>query len=124
MHRLTKREADELRRFLIVQQNNTCALCRDTLDGKTACLDHDHRTGLVRSVLCLNCNGIEGKIFNLCRRAKRKFTEQQFLMQVNHYWLTHTAERSTGLTHPSHRTADEKRALRNKRARLRRKSKA
>lgn len=121
MHRLTKREADNLRKELIVSQNNTCALCLDTLEGKTACLDHDHRTGLVRSVLCLNCNGIEGKIFNLCRRAKRKFTEQHFLMQVYHYWLLHTAEKSGGVLHPSHRTADEKRILRNKRARLRRK---
>lgn len=124
MHRLTKRQADELRRSLIAAQDNRCALCEDTLEGKTACLDHDHRTGLIRSVLCLNCNGIEGKIFNLCRRAKRNSTEVNFLASVYLYWLSHTPERSTGLTHPAHRTPEEKRVLRNKRARLRRKNKA
>ena len=124
MHRLTKREADNLRRELIVAQQNKCALCLDTLDGKTACLDHNHQTGLVRAVLCLNCNGIEGKIFNLCRRAKRGSTEINFRSNLHNYWSMHTPEKSNGVLHPTHRTPDEKRALRNKRARLRRKNRS
>lgn len=121
MHRLTRAGADEFRRSLIAKQNNRCALCADTLDGKTACLDHDHRTGHIRSVLCLNCNGIEGKIFNLCRRAKRQRTEIDFLTSVFDYWMQHNGLRDQPI-HPSHRTKEEKRALANKRARKRRKA--
>lgn len=120
MKRLTRKEADALRRELIVKQDNRCALCRDTLDGKTACLDHDHRTGQVREVLCLNCNGIEGKIFNLCRRAKRQGTEALFLASVYDYWAKHGTENVNGFLHPTHKTADEKRLARNARARRRR----
>jgi len=123
MERLTRAGADEFRRALIAKQNNRCALCWDTLEGKTACLDHDHKTGYIRAVLCLNCNGIEGKIFNLCRRAKRSRTELDFIMRVADYWIYHTGEYRAPI-HPSHRTADEKRILRNKRARKKRKKAA
>lgn len=119
MKRLSRSEADNLRKALVVSQENKCALCLDTLDGKTACLDHDHRTGKIRAVLCLNCNGIEGKIFNLCRRAKRNRTEADFLVSVFDYWMEHAGLADAPI-HPTHKTDDEKRALRNKRARQRR----
>ena len=118
MRRLTKSEAEIFRNGLIGLQGNRCALCKDTLVGKRACLDHDHRTGQIREVLCLNCNGIEGKIFNLCRRAKRNQTERWFLAALGEYWEKHSSESQH--IHPAHRTADEKRLARNKRARLRR----
>lgn len=120
MKRLTRKEADTLRRKLIVSQENRCALCNDTLEGKTACLDHDHRNGQIRAVLCLNCNGIEGKIFNLCRRAKRQGTEIRFLASVYDYWMAHGTINVNALIHPGHKTADEKRLARNARARRRR----
>lgn len=120
MKRLTKTEAEKLRSALIVSQGHRCALCKCELEGKTACLDHDHRTGFVRQVLCLNCNGIEGKIFNLCRRAKRDRTERWFLAAIGEYWDLHSSHEGRKHIHPTHRTDDEKRALRNRRARLRR----
>jgi hypothetical protein len=122
MHRINKKQADELRRAFIAAQNNKCALCRDTLEGKTACLDHDHGTGHIRSVLCLNCNGIEGKIFNLCRRGKRKHTETEFLTLVLYYWNA-SESYSQNPIHPTHRTAEEKRLARNAKARKKRASK-
>ena len=122
MQRLTRKQADELRRSLIVTQDNLCYICKETLDGKTACLDHDHRTGHVRAVLCLNCNGIEGKIFNLCRRGKRSRTELEFALDILNYWLA-DATWSANPIHPAHRTPDEKRLARNAKARKRRASK-
>ncbi len=83
------------------------------------CLDHSHKTGLVRGVLCRNCNGIEGKVFNLANRAKKALTPEMWLGNLILYWLKHKTDQ-TGLYHPTHKTSDEKRALTNKRARERR----
>lgn len=83
------------------------------------CLDHDHGTGHIRAVLCRNCNGIEGKIYNLANRAKRDATPLWWLEKLCEYWK-HYIENPTGVYHPVHKTADEKRLLKNKRARLKR----
>jgi hypothetical protein len=89
-----------------------------------ACLDHDHQTGHIRGVLCNNCNGIEGKIFNLANRAKRMSTAILFLANLVRYWHKHRKPR-VGLLHPEHLTSEEQRLQRNKKERTRRaKSKA
>jgi hypothetical protein len=85
----------------------------------TACLDHNHKTGLIRGVLCRNCNGIEGKIYNLANRAKRTLTTKDYLGQVILYWIKHETD-NTGLYHPLHKTVDEKRIATNAKARKRR----
>lgn len=47
---ITAAEADHLLR----QQDGLCAICRT---APAAHVDHDHRTGKVRALLCFNCNG-------------------------------------------------------------------
>ena len=39
-------------------QNGLCGICEKPMDflGKHTCLDHNHKTGIVRGVLCLRCN--------------------------------------------------------------------
>jgi hypothetical protein len=82
--------------------------------------DHDHETGLIRGVLCQNCNGIEGKINNLARRAKRQREKADFINSVLAYWACF-ADAPRVEIHPTHKTADEKRLRRNKKAKERRK---
>jgi hypothetical protein len=42
---------------MIVDQNGKCAICDRELDGfNNSCVDHNHKTGEVRSILCQNCN--------------------------------------------------------------------
>jgi hypothetical protein len=118
--RLRTKDIPATRTKLMQMQGGTCLLCFIPLADNNPCLDHDHQTGRIRGVLCGNCNGIEGKMFNLARRAKRDRTPADFVASVLAYW--EAAEMYPhDLWHPAHRTPDEKRLLRNKRARLKRK---
>lgn len=66
------RKRNNLRRYgisleqydnMLLKQNGVCAICKqyETMKNKkgTICnlsVDHDHETGLVRGLLCRNCN--------------------------------------------------------------------
>lgn len=108
--------------ILSKRQEFKCALCATTLTVAGACLDHDHSTGLVRGVLCRNCNGIEGKIKNLVTRARRGMDYEDYLGKVILYWLHHKEDR-TGMLYPTHLNEDEKRIKRNAKARKKRAAK-
>lgn len=41
--------------LLLKKQNNVCAICGGT-DTKNLAVDHDHKTGKVRGLLCHRCN--------------------------------------------------------------------
>lgn len=44
------------REILLEQQDNKCGLCFTELTQRTTVLDHDHKTGKIRAVLCRKCN--------------------------------------------------------------------
>lgn len=116
--RLKTSQIPAVREEFLKAQRGRCAICRIKISD-SGCLDHCHTTGVLRGVLCNNCNGIEGKVFNLARRAKRDGTPQWWIERLLAYWSEHT-ENPSGVFHPTHKTADEKRLLKNKRARKRR----
>ena len=111
-----------MRTTISAEQGGKCWLCDIDLSTVVACLDHDHETGRIRGVLCQNCNGIEGKIKNLARRGKREKTNYDFVTKILSYWNHFSACQREHL-HPTHKTEDEKRIKRNKKARDRRKKK-
>jgi hypothetical protein len=43
---------------MLLTQNNSCAICKVNTDllTKMLCVDHDHKTGKVRGLLCDSCN--------------------------------------------------------------------
>lgn len=43
---------------MVEAQGGTCAVC----DGKPEHVDHDHKTGRVRGILCFNCNQALGNV--------------------------------------------------------------
>ena len=47
----------------LYHQRNACAICRRTFtDALTYCVDHRHRDGLVRGLLCNHCNTELGRV--------------------------------------------------------------
>jgi len=57
---------------LYIHQDKVCAICRRA-NGKTRKLsvDHDHKTGLVRGLLCRPCNDILGHLRDDHEAARR-----------------------------------------------------
>lgn len=121
--RLKNKDIPKEKLKLLKQQEYRCGLCgidMSKMQTKNLCLDHDHKHGHVRSVLCRNCNGIEGKVYNLLNRGKRDHTIEQYLVRLAHYWRKYAEPLSNAMYHPLHKTDDEKRLQRNRKARLRR----
>lgn len=101
--KLKQSDISKVRSVIQKQQNDRCEICNIDLRTVVSCLDHDHKSGKIRGVLCANCNGIEGKIFNLARRAKRKVTESVFLYLLIDYWHTYSKYPREEI-HPTHKT--------------------
>lgn len=121
--RLKITEVGPARDILMKRQGSVCWMCDEKLGGKIGkqpVLDHCHVTGYVRDILCRNCNGMEGKVFNLARRAKQRGTEVQWLRKLLEYYERHSTPQHGGVLHPTHKTENEKRLARNKKARERR----
>jgi hypothetical protein len=53
--------------YLLDRQGGTCATCADS----PVHMDHDHRTGRLRGVMCLKCNLALGYIDDSAERAQR-----------------------------------------------------
>jgi hypothetical protein len=67
-------------------QNNSCAICQVPWDGKKFMpVDHDHKTGKIRGILCDDCNLGLGK-FN---------DSHEMLLKAAHYLLTKKEIRDT-----------------------------
>lgn len=117
MRRLKTSEIPLVKRAILEKrQNFKCVICEVPLTVLSGCLDHDHATGLVRGVLCRNCNGIEGKIKNLVTRGRRGDPHVMYLGRLLRYWMTHQKDQ-TGLLHPTYLDDNEKRIKRNFKAR-------
>lgn len=47
--------------LMLIEQNNKCKICnKEFKKGQNICTDHNHNTGKIRGLLCLNCNTILG----------------------------------------------------------------
>ncbi len=98
-----------------------CGFDLSNSSNKNIHVDHDHSTGLIRSVLCARCNQLQGKVEKMYNRFTpkvRKSTKDEHDFYLGLYKYLDIVP--TNYTHPSHKTTDEKRIARNKKARLKR----
>lgn len=119
MRRMKPSQVSAVALHLLKSQNHECPLCNGPMGPgrvKGHALDHDHATGYIRDVLCINCNGIEGKIANLVRRMGRGLDRHVALANLSAYWLRHVAPQHGGILHHTHKTEEEKRLERLKKA--------
>lgn len=103
----------------LLKERKACPLCGtpfSKVEPKNICLDHCHTSGYIRDVLCRNCNGNLGRLEGLGTRSKKGLTMLGWLNNAVKFLEFHKVPRSE-LIHPTHKTEDEKRELRNKRAR-------
>jgi len=115
MRKLTRIEIAETRIKLLALQGYRCACCQQPCKTDEAVLDHCHTTGAVRGVLHRGCNALLGKVENNYRRYGVR-EPSAFLHGAAAYLQTHKTN-VTGLIHPLHKTAEEKRLARNAKAR-------
>lgn len=117
MNRLKPKEVAAFREALAKAQNNHCALCGGIMPLTGQHLDHDHKTGLVRGVLHRECNNLLGKVENFFNGYGKNMNKVEFLAGV----MTYLTKPPGEVYHYTHRTNEEKRLARNRKARLRRK---
>jgi hypothetical protein len=121
IRRIKVAQIKAIRQEFLDAQQGRCAICMIPIASGGGTLDHDHKSGYLRAILCTNCNGIEGKVLSLARRGQRKYDPVWFLKRLTAYWETHNdAQPEHGLLHPTFKTDDEKRLRANKKARERR----
>lgn len=57
---------------MLVKQNNRCYMCQHMFtSSKSTHLDHNHRTGAIRRMLCSRCNHIVGYVENYADRIDK-----------------------------------------------------
>ena len=114
--RLTSKGLEQWRVGRIIANGGRCALCSKPI--KSPCADHDHATGIMRDAICRSCNSGLGQV----ERAVSRFGIPDiaaFLAGALRYMQKHSSPQTEYL-HPSHKSEEEKRDARNKKARLRR----
>lgn len=98
MVKIKHRDVSTVRSNKAIAQNNKCKLCGSELIKPV--LDHNHRNGQIRSVLCWGCNLMLGKIEN--NRARYQLNDPDklavFLSNVSEYLLT-----GSELIHPTYK---------------------
>lgn len=104
------------------EQGGLCPLClQDHIpEGKTqpdVVLDHCHLTGLVRGALGRSCNGAEGKVANAAGRWGAKSMHYDDIIPYLERLVAYLKQGTKPYIYPLHKTEEERRELRNARAR-------
>lgn len=98
--RLKPKDLAAVRAELLGEQQGICPLCKR--EPVVPCLDHNHKTGAVRAVLCRGCNLLEGRYSNSVPRCQVP-DPIAYLRNLADYLELHLTNQ-TGLIHPKHKT--------------------
>lgn len=102
---LTDASLATTRKAYSAQQRYLCPVCHGSIAAGKPALDHDHKTGHCRAVLCQSCNVGEGKVkagvlFRTPKGNLAYTNPVQWLRNLADYLEYHQANPS-GLIHPT-----------------------
>ena len=115
--RLTYSAVAPTREQLLADQGGKCALCGLPCSSDEAVLDHDHDTGRIRGLLHRSCNAAEGKISNAAARWGAKSSSYADIIPYLKNLVAYLENPPKNLIYPMHKSADEKKDDRNRKAR-------
>lgn len=107
-------------RHLQTVQHGLCPLCGKEIDTSIkgeGVIDHDHDTGEIRGVLHRSCNAAEGKISNAAARWGAKSNSYSAIIPYLERVVEYLKQPGTGMMYAMHKTPDEKKDERNRKAR-------
>lgn len=107
-------------RHLKIEQDGKCPLCGLEIDLRVkgeGVVDHDHDSGQIRGVLHRSCNAAEGKISNAAARWGAKSNSYSAIIPYLERVIAYLKAPATQFIYPMHKTADEKKDIRNAKAR-------
>ena len=105
---------------LLKEQDGLCPLCGKEIDltiKGEGVIDHDHDTGRIRGLLHRSCNAAEGKISNAAARWGAKSSSYADIIPYLERLVLYLKAPPKNLIYPMHKTADEKKDDRNRKAR-------
>ena len=121
--RLVKVPRTGMRAFaarMLKDQGGLCPLCGEEIDLKIkgeGVIDHDHDTGQIRGILHRSCNAAEGKISNAAARWGAKSALYSDIIPYLESVVEYLRKPASNFIYPMHKTADDKREERNRKAR-------
>ena len=102
-------EVQGFRKDMLLANEGICPVCSHDLDPKVAVLDHDHRTGHIRSVIHRDCNILLGKIENYTQyKGKAMRVEERLEGALQGIYAFIMTDWSHNPLHPKHLTANDK----------------
>lgn len=120
IRQLKTNEVESVLSQLVKKQDNKCAICGQFFTQRDyPVLDHDHDTGFIRGALHNSCNGTEGKIKVRAHFGHSGVSAYSYLIGLGKYLEAHKKP-MWNFIHPNHLSENEKRLVRNKKARIKR----
>ncbi|HVH93245.1 MAG TPA: endonuclease domain-containing protein [Candidatus Acidoferrum sp.] len=105
---------------LLKEQDGKCPLCGKEIDltiKGEGVIDHDHDSGRIRGLLHRSCNAAEGKIANAAARWGAKSSAYSDIITYLQRVVNYLQKPAHPVIYPMHKTADEKKDDRNRKAR-------
>ena len=111
MSQLVRIGAAQLKKVKVIlntQQGGLCSVCgKPFTERDIAVLDHDHHSGIIRGLLHISCNSVEGQILTKANRCHKGVSGYDYLVGLGNYLAYHATPR-THMIHPSHHMPNER----------------